>query len=345
MQISISNIDVFISKINDYVIFIITFLKNIFNNIIAIRNVDFSLLNIPNSIGIILHFILSIFYILISITILYFMGSIFSIFKFIIKWTIYKPIKFLILLIYWFLLLLKYLFTPKSESKQPVETNNSNLDELKQLNKKISDLEYKLNLQKKQNIIKKSGFRYEKNKSNKKKIILILWGFLFVIAVTVLLSMLLLSLQSKQSQQSFNQPVEAKPIQSSAQQEQETYNAILKKIESEVNELTNIKEIVYHPDGKTIKHIKILDSTTKKEIKRIVYYDDGKTINWIKEYNPQTSLLIKNTVHDKQGKIKNIVKYNSLREYVFEEYNPQTGIKIGETYYNPDGTVKEVKTY
>ncbi|GAK74170.1 hypothetical protein OYV_06580, partial ['Chrysanthemum coronarium' phytoplasma] len=66
-----------------------------------------------------------------------------------------KPIKLFVLGLYYFILLLKYLFTPKSESKQPVETDNSNLDELKQLNKKISDLEYRLNLQKKQNVIKK----------------------------------------------------------------------------------------------------------------------------------------------------------------------------------------------
>nr|WP_015060414.1 DUF2963 domain-containing protein [Periwinkle leaf yellowing phytoplasma]AEA36717.1 hypothetical protein [Periwinkle leaf yellowing phytoplasma] len=178
-----------------------------------------------------------------------------------------------------------------------------------------------------------------------KKFIFIIWGLFISVSVVGLLILLLLFLQPKQSQQSFNQPVEAKPIQSFSQQEQATYNAILKKIESEVDELTNIKEIVYCPDGITIKHIKILDSKTKKEIKRIVYHDDGKTINWIKEFDPQTSLLIKNTVHDKQGKIKNIVKYNSLREYVFEEYNPQTGIKIGEIYYNPDGAVKEVKTY
>ncbi len=180
-------------------------------------------------------------------------------------------------------------------------------------------------------------------KSKNKKIILIIWGFVISFVMIVLLTLLLLSLQPKQSQQSFNQPVDVKPIQSSSQQEQETYNAILNKIDKEVNELTNIKEIVYSPDGKTIKHIKILDSETKKEIKRIVYHDDGKTINWIKEFDPQTSLLIKNIIHDKQGKIKNIVKYNSLREYVFEEYNPQTGIKIGETYYNSDGTVKEVR--
>jgi hypothetical protein len=169
MQIFNLNISAFIDTINDYAIFIISFLNNIFNNIIAIRNVDFSLVNILNSLGIIWHFILSIGFILIFITILVFMGSIFWIFKQIIKWTIYKPIKLLILSIYGFLLLLKYLFlllkylfTPKSNSEQPVETDNSNLDELKQLNKKISDLEYKLNLQKKQNIIKKSGFRYEK---------------------------------------------------------------------------------------------------------------------------------------------------------------------------------------
>nr|WP_172687931.1 hypothetical protein [Rice orange leaf phytoplasma]ATL14545.1 hypothetical protein [Rice orange leaf phytoplasma] len=162
MQIFNLNISAFIDKINDYAIIIISFLNDIFNNIIAIRNVNFSLFNIPNSLGIIWHFILSIIYILVFITILAFMGSIFSIVKQIIKWTIYKPIKLLFLPIYWLLLLLKYLFTPKSESKQPVETNYLDSEELKQLNKKISDLEYKLNLQKKQNIIKKSGFRYDK---------------------------------------------------------------------------------------------------------------------------------------------------------------------------------------
>nr|BAH22133.1 hypothetical protein [Onion yellows phytoplasma] len=160
MQIFNYNISAFIDKINDYAIYIITFLKTTFNNIIAIRNVDFSLVNIPNSFGIIWHFILSILYILIFITILVFMGSIFSIFKQIIKWTIYKPIKLFVLGLYYFILLLKYLFTPKSELTQPVQTNNSNLDELKQLNKKISDLEYRLNLQKRQNVIKKD---YKKN--------------------------------------------------------------------------------------------------------------------------------------------------------------------------------------
>ncbi|QYC30905.1 hypothetical protein HGD80_04005 [Paulownia witches'-broom phytoplasma] len=53
------------------------------------------------------------------------MGSIFNIVKQIIKYTIYYPIKYFVLAIYGFLLLLKYLFTPKSALTQPVQTNNS----------------------------------------------------------------------------------------------------------------------------------------------------------------------------------------------------------------------------
>nr|WP_012297492.1 hypothetical protein [Paulownia witches'-broom phytoplasma]ABR08383.1 hypothetical protein [Paulownia witches'-broom phytoplasma] len=162
MQIFNYNISAFIDKINEYAIFIISLLKTVFNNIIAIKNVSFSLFDIPNSIGIIIQFGLSIFYILIFITFLVFLSSIFNIIKKIIKYTIYYPIKYFVLAIYGFLLLLKYLFTPKSALTQPVNPNNSNLDELKQLNKKISDLEYRLNLQKKQNLIKKVGFRYDK---------------------------------------------------------------------------------------------------------------------------------------------------------------------------------------
>nr|WP_013747474.1 hypothetical protein [Chinaberry witches'-broom phytoplasma]AEC45508.1 p3 [Chinaberry witches'-broom phytoplasma] len=87
------NISAFIDKINDYVIFIISFIQTTFNNIIAIRNISFSLFDIPNSIGIIIQFALSIFYILIFITILCFSSSIFDIVKQILKYTIYYPIK------------------------------------------------------------------------------------------------------------------------------------------------------------------------------------------------------------------------------------------------------------
>nr|WP_015083756.1 hypothetical protein [Candidatus Phytoplasma tritici]AFW98259.1 hypothetical protein [Candidatus Phytoplasma tritici] len=83
------NISAFIDKINDYAIFIISFFKTTFNNIIAIKDVDFHLGNILNSSGIIIQFILSIFYILIFITCLVFLGSIFNIFKTIIKWILF----------------------------------------------------------------------------------------------------------------------------------------------------------------------------------------------------------------------------------------------------------------
>jgi hypothetical protein len=81
MQIFSLNIEPFISKINDYVIIIITFIQTTFNNIIAIHNVDFNLDNILNSAIIIINFILSLFYILIFITFLVFIGIIFDIIK------------------------------------------------------------------------------------------------------------------------------------------------------------------------------------------------------------------------------------------------------------------------
>ncbi|ABC65795.1 hypothetical protein AYWB_pII02 (plasmid) [Aster yellows witches'-broom phytoplasma AYWB] len=148
------NIDAFIDKINYYVIYIITFLKYVFNSIIAIKNVDFSLFNIPNSIGIICHFLFAIFCILIFITLLVFLGSIWNIIKTIIKWILY-PFKLLFKLIKW-------IFSPKSELKQPIKTNNLNQYDLNKLQRKINDLEYKLNLQKRQNVIKPFENKYQK---------------------------------------------------------------------------------------------------------------------------------------------------------------------------------------
>nr|WP_012662294.1 hypothetical protein [Onion yellows phytoplasma]BAH22367.1 hypothetical protein [Onion yellows phytoplasma] len=104
MQTSISNIDIFISKINHYAIFIISFLKTIFNNIIAIKDCSFD--NLLNSTGIIMSFVLSIFNILVFITLLCFLGSIFKIIKTIIKCFL-EPFKLLFKFIKW-------IFSPKS---------------------------------------------------------------------------------------------------------------------------------------------------------------------------------------------------------------------------------------
>lgn len=162
MQIFNLTTNQLIDKLIAFVTYIITFLKTTFNNIIAIRNVDFHLGNILNSSGIIIQFILSIFYILIFITFLVFIGSIFNIIKTIIKYTIYCPIKYFLLAIYYILQFLKYLFTPKSSIKQPIKTNNLNQYELNKLQRKINDLEYKLNLQKRQNVIKPFENKYQK---------------------------------------------------------------------------------------------------------------------------------------------------------------------------------------
>jgi hypothetical protein len=145
MQTSISNIEQFIVKINDYVIFIISFLQTTFNNIIAIRNIDFSLGNILNSSGIIFSFVLSIFYILIFITLLVFLGSIWNIIKTIIIWIV-KPFKFLAWMFYKFL---NILFIPKLSINQITKNND-----LIKLQRKISNLEYKINLQKRNNSMK-----------------------------------------------------------------------------------------------------------------------------------------------------------------------------------------------
>jgi hypothetical protein len=105
MQIFSFNIEPFISKINDYVIIIISFLQTNFNNIIAIQDVDFHIGNILNSSGIIINFILSIFYILIFLTFLVLIDSIFNIIQTIIKFILFPfklLIKAIINLIKWF---------------------------------------------------------------------------------------------------------------------------------------------------------------------------------------------------------------------------------------------------
>nr|AFW98263.1 hypothetical protein [Candidatus Phytoplasma tritici] len=61
MQIFNLTTNQLIDKLIAFVTYIITFFKTTFNNIIAIRNVDFHLGNILNSSGIIIQFILSIF--------------------------------------------------------------------------------------------------------------------------------------------------------------------------------------------------------------------------------------------------------------------------------------------
>lgn len=169
----------------------------------------------------------------------------------------------------------------------------------------------------------------KKNKSNKKKIILIFLGFLFLIAVIVLLSILLLFLQSK----SFVKQEPVSKVETNNQQEQETYNAILNKIDKEVDKLTLLypPKTIYQKDGITPKSYEIYDSKGKL-LKDTYYKSDGKTIDHIAEHDKNTNIMIKSTYYKSDGKTIDYIN----------EYTP-TGIIIKRTYYNPDGTVKEEK--
>nr|WP_012477125.1 hypothetical protein [Candidatus Phytoplasma australiense]ABD04141.1 hypothetical protein [Candidatus Phytoplasma australiense] len=117
------NIEEIINKIKLYATIIITFIKTTFNNIIAIKNVDFHIGNILNSSGIIINFILSLFYILIFITFLVLLGSIFNIIKTTIK-IIFFPFKILFIGVFKFI---QFLIGPKP--KPDVSISNKNQDD------------------------------------------------------------------------------------------------------------------------------------------------------------------------------------------------------------------------
>nr|BAH22134.1 hypothetical protein [Onion yellows phytoplasma] len=197
--------------------------------------------------------------------------------------------------------------------------------------------------------------------NNQKKLknkIFIIWG-LFITGVILVFLIILLLAMNKTQPKTDNQNQPTLTSKTNLQQEQETYNAILRKIKSEVDELTNIKEIVYRPDDKTINYIKILDSQTKKEIKRIVYDGaDDENITSIREFNPEGK-LIKETFYLLDGKtISSIREFNPEGKQIkktfylldgktissIREFNPE-GKQIKKTFYNPDGTVKQELIY
>nr|WP_015083762.1 DUF2963 domain-containing protein [Candidatus Phytoplasma tritici]AFW98270.1 cop number control protein [Candidatus Phytoplasma tritici] len=146
------------------------------------------------------------------------------------------------------------------------------------------------------------------NQTKPKNKIFIIWGLFITGAILIFLIFLLLAINKSQSNvDNQNQPnLNSK---TNSQQEQETYNKLMNKIEKEINDLTSKSKVVsYHSDGITPSAQEIYDQTGNK-IKYIMLDSDGKSIQCIKEYNPQT------------------------------------GNKIKETYYNHDGTVKKVKNF
>nr|WP_012297493.1 DUF2963 domain-containing protein [Paulownia witches'-broom phytoplasma]ABR08384.1 hypothetical protein [Paulownia witches'-broom phytoplasma] len=139
-----------------------------------------------------------------------------------------------------------------------------------------------------------------------KKIIFIIWGLFISVSVIGLLIILLLALQPEQASKSTPKQIQT-PQQPNSQQEDKTYNTILKKIEAEVDKLTkNLIENHYQSDGKTLDYI-IYNNKEGQKVQEIHYKSDGKTIDYI------------------------------------TDYDTKTGNELLKTYYNPDGTVKQAK--
>ncbi|WEX19803.1 MAG: hypothetical protein QS2022_5630 [Candidatus Phytoplasma asteris] len=130
-----------------------------------------------------------------------------------------------------------------------------------------------------------------KNNSNKTDIII--WGFLFSIAVIFLSFLLSLSFKSDKTNNQGCEP----PNPENPQSTQQT---------PLVSEPTR-KEIIYwKKDDKTIYSIKEYKPKTDKLVKCTYYNEDGKTINYIAEYYPQTGKEIKTINYSKDGTIKYI---------------------------------------
>lgn len=155
--------------------------------------------------------------------------------------------------------------------------------------------------------------------NNQKKLknkIFIIWG-LFISGVILVLLIFLLLAMNKPQPKTDNQNQPTLTSKTNPQQEQETYNRLMNKVEKEIDKLTNQQEqnpslkyppkTYYQNDGITISNIQEHNQNTGIMQKSIHFYDDGKTIRKINEYNPDK--LIK------------------------------------ETYYNQDGTIKETKTF
>ena len=157
--------------------------------------------------------------------------------------------------------------------------------------------------------------KIDNSKISKTKIFII-WGLFISGVILVFLIILLLAMNKPQPQTDIqNQPTLTS--KTNVQQEQETYNRVIKEIEEEINKQTQLQvqtpslkyppEIDYFNDGKRIRSIKEHDQSTGIMIKLTCFYDDGKTIRQIDEYNG----------------------FNLIKE----------------TFYNPDGTIKETKNY
>ncbi|PWV43537.1 MAG: hypothetical protein DF280_03665 ['Brassica napus' phytoplasma] len=129
------------------------------------------------------------------------------------------------------------------------------------------------------------------NQPKLKNKIFIIWG-LFITGVILVFLIILLLAMNKPQPKTDNQNQPTLTSKTNPQQEQETYNAILRKIEKEINELTNIKE----------------QNPSLKYPPKTIWNPDG-TINQITELNQDTGDYLKTTYYNQDGTVKEIINY------------------------------------
>ncbi|WP_341833800.1 putative cop number controling protein (plasmid) [Candidatus Phytoplasma asteris] len=182
------------------------------------------------------------------------------------------------------------------------------------------------------------------NQPKLKNKIFIIWGLFISGVILVFLIILLLAINKPQPKiETINQ--QHLKSKTNPQQEQETYNAIMNKIEKEIDELTKPKQepvsnVETNKQQEQETHNAIMNKIEKEideltsRTKVVSYHSDGITPS-AQEIYDQTGNKIKYLMLDSDGESIQCIK----------EYNPQTGNKIKETYYNHDGTVKKVKNF
>ncbi|ABC65796.1 conserved hypothetical protein (plasmid) [Aster yellows witches'-broom phytoplasma AYWB] len=150
------------------------------------------------------------------------------------------------------------------------------------------------------------------NHKNPKNKIFIIWG-LFISGVILVFLILLLLAINKPQPKTDTQNQQHLQSNINAEQEQQTYNRVINKIESEIDKLTQQQE----------------QTPLLKYPPKIRYYDDGIKIFSIEKYNQDTGKLIKDIYYKNDGEtIEYTVDYNSDGS-------------ILNTFYNPDGTVRD----
>ncbi len=157
--------------------------------------------------------------------------------------------------------------------------------------------------------------------------IFIIWGLFISGVILVILIILLLAMKPQLKTDTQNQPTLTSKTNS--QQEQETYNRLMNKIEKEIDSLTQQQQ-----------------TPLLKYPKKTTHYPNGSILE-IAEFNQDTGKKIKETEYDKDtGKIIKVVDFDENGKWsIVHRYHKDTGKLTRETFYNPDGTIKETKTY